>query len=291
MKIGFIGLGAMGAGIARNLLKAGHDVTAWNRSPGPIAAFVKDGGKAAETPTGAMTGDLVFSMLANDAALEAVGFAGPLLDAAAPGLVHVNMATISLPLAKKLAAAHAARGIGYVACPVLGRPDAAAAAKLQLIVAGNPKTVAKVRPVLAPLGIKLAVAGDKPEQANLFKIAANFMTMTSIETYGEAIALLRKGGADPKAFYELMSGMYYSGSIHTLYGKIITEGAYDPPGFKLRLGYKDAGLALEAAKMTETPLPLAGLVHNLFMQLMAAGLGDGDWSLIAKLAAERAGLK
>lgn len=291
MKIGFVGLGAMGAGIARNLIKGGHDVTAWNRSREAVEAIVRDGAKAAATPADAMKGELVFSMLANDAALEQVGFAGPLLASASAGLIHVNMATISLPLARKLAAAHAEAGVGYVACPVFGRPDAAAAAQLQLVVGGAPALVEKVRPVLEPLGRRLVVAGEKPEQANLFKITGNFMTAVSIETYGEAIALLRKGGVDVEAFYGLMSEMYYSGSIHKLYGRIIADGHYDPPGFRLRHGYKDAGLALESAKMFESPLPLGGLVHDHFLEAMAAGNGDKDWSLIADMAAKRAGLK
>lgn len=291
MKIGFIGLGAMGAGVAGNLIKSGHTVTVWNRSPGPVQALVNQGAQAAARIEDTLKGDIVFSMMANDAALEAVGFTGPLLDAAAPGLIHINMATISLPLARKLAEAHAAKGVGYIACPVFGRPDAAAAAQLILVVAGDPTLVEKVRPVLALLGQRITVAGEKPEAANLFKIAGNFMTAAAIETYGEAIALLRKGEADAEAFYEMMSSFYYSGSIHKLYGRIILDEKYDPAGFKLSLGYKDAGLALEAAKMLQAPLPVGSLVHDHFLAAMAGGDGDKDWALIADMAAKRAGLK
>lgn len=291
MKIGFIGLGAMGAGVARNLLKSGHEVTVWNRSPGPVDAIVKDGAKAAVGIEDTLKGDIVFSMMANDAALEAVGFTGALLDAAAPGLIHINMATISLPLARKLADVHAAKGVGYLACPVFGRPDAAAAANLILVVGGDPVLIEKVRPVLEPLGQRITVAGDKAEAANLFKITGNFMTAAAIEAYGEAIALLRKGGADAEAFYEMMSAFYYSGSIHKLYGRIILDEKYDPAGFKLSLGYKDAGLALEAAKLLQAPLPVGSLVHDNFLTAMANGDGDKDWALIAGMAAKRAGLK
>lgn len=291
MKIGFIGLGAMGTGVARNLLKSGHEVTVWNRSPGPVDAIVKDGAKAAVGIEDTLKGDIVFSMMANDAALEAVGFTGALLDAAAPGLIHINMATISLPLARKLADVHAAKGVGYLACPVFGRPDAAAAANLILVVGGDPALIEKARPVLAPLGQRITVAGDKAEAANLFKITGNFMTAAAIEAYGEAIALLRKGGADAEAFYEMMSAFYYSGSIHKLYGRIILDEKYDPAGFKLSLGYKDAGLALEAAKLLQAPLPVGSLVHDNFLTAMANGDGDKDWALIAGMAAKRAGLK
>lgn len=281
----------MGAGVARNLLKSGHEVTVWNRSPAPVQAIVKDGAKAAASIEDTLKGDIVFSMMANDAALEAVGFTGALLDAAAPGLIHINMATISLPLARKLAEVHAAKGVGYLACPVFGRPDAAAAANLILVVGGDPVLIEKARPVLAPLGQRITVAGDKAEAANLFKITGNFMTAAAIEAYGEAIALLRKGGADAEAFYEMMSSFYYSGSIHKLYGRIILDEKYDPAGFKLSLGYKDAGLALEAAKLLQAPLPVGSLVHDNFLTAMANGDGDKDWALIAGMAAKRAGLK
>lgn len=291
MKTGFIGLGAMGAGVARNLLKSGHEVTVWNRSPGPVDAIVKDGAKAADSIEDTLKGDIVFSMMANDAALEAVGFTGALLDAAAPGLIHINMATISLPLARRLSDVHAEKGVGYIACPVFGRPDAAAAANLILVVGGDPALIEKVRPVLAPLGQRITVAGEKPEAANLFKITGNFMTASAIEAYGEAIALLRKGGANAEAFYEMMSAFYYSGSIHKLYGRIILDEKYDPAGFKLSLGYKDAGLALEAAKLLQAPLPVGSLVHDNFLAAMANGDGDKDWALIADMAAKRAGLK
>lgn len=290
MKIGFIGLGAMGQGIARNLLKAGHELTVWNRSPGPAQALAAEGARVAAAPADALKGELLISMLANDAAIDAVGLNGPLLKVAAPGLIHINMSTISVETAEKIADAHAVAGVGYIACPVLGRPDAAATAQLFLIAGGDPVVLEKVRPVLAPLGRELVVAGDKPEHANLFKIATNFMTMTAIEAYGEAITLLRKGGVDPEIFYNAMSAMYYSGSIHKLYGRIVIDEAYDPAGFKLKHGYKDAGLALAAAKKLESPLPLASKVHDFYLEAMARGFSEKDWAMIAKLAAERAGL-
>lgn len=291
MKIGFIGLGAMGAGIARNILKAGHELTVWNRSQAPVNAIVQEGARAAADPAETLKGDMVFTMLANDVAYEELGFAGPILQKAAPGLIHVNMATIAPATGAKLAAAHAAAGIGYLASPVFGRPDAAAAAKLILVVGGQAGLIEKTRPVLNALGWKIAVAGDKPEAANLLKIAGNFMTAAAIEVYGEAFALLRKSGVDPEIFYETMSAQYYSGSIHKLFGRIILDGAFDPPGFKLRHGYKDIGLVLSAGKAVEAPLPVASLVHDLMMTEMADGKADIDWSVIADLAAKRAGLK
>lgn len=291
MKIGFIGLGAMGAGIAANILDQGHAVTVWNRSPGPVAALVAKGAIAAADPAQTLTGDAVFSMLANDAALAAIGFDGPLLNHAAKGLVHVNMATISTGFARALAEAHAARGIGYVAAPVFGRPDAAAAAKLTVVTAGAPEAVAKVAPVLEKLGTKYTVVGTEPVQANLFKITGNFMIAAAIEAMGEAAALLRKGGVDPAVFLDVMTNANFSAPVYKIYGKIISEQSYDKAGFKLSLGYKDAGLTMAAAKELETALPLASLVHDHFLEAMAAGWSEKDWASLALLAAQRAGIK
>jgi 3-hydroxyisobutyrate dehydrogenase-like beta-hydroxyacid dehydrogenase len=291
MKVGFIGLGAMGAGIAANILKAGHDVIAWNRSAAAVEALGRLGATAAAKADDALQADCLFSMLANDAAVHGLGLDGPLLDHAAKGLVHVNMATVSVAFARELTEAHKARGLGYVAAPVFGRPDAAAAGKLTVVAAGAPEAIARVEPILVKLGAKYAVVGSEPAQANLFKITGNFMIASAIETMGEAAALLRKGGVDPKVFFDVMTTANFSAPIYQIYGKIIADQAYDKAGFKLRLGYKDAGLTLAAAKEFETALPLASMVHDHLLEAMAAGWADKDWSSLALLAAQRAGLK
>ncbi|MDE2492283.1 MAG: NAD(P)-dependent oxidoreductase [Alphaproteobacteria bacterium] len=291
MKIGFIGLGNMGQAIAANMLRAGHRVTVWNRSPGPVSALVDQGAVAAKMPAETLLGDAVFSMLANDAAFAEVGLTGVILDKAAPGLVHVNMATISTALARRLAEAHAAHGVGYVAAPVFGRPDAAAAAKLIVVAAGADKDIARVRPVLEVIGRRVAVVGTAPEQANLFKIAGNFMLAAAIETLGEVIALVRKGGIDPAIFHEVLTSSLFAAPVYQGYGSLIVAEKYEPAGFKLRLGMKDAGLALAAGNELEVPLPLASLVHDHFIEAVAAGLGDKDWAALASLAAGKAGLR
>ncbi len=291
MKVGFIGLGAMGAGIAGNILSAGHQVVAWNRSPEPVKALAAKGATAAAKPEDALQADCLFSMLANDAALHEVGLDGSLLDKAGRGLVHVNMATVSVACAGQLHDAHLRRNLGYVAAPVFGRPDAAAAAKLTIVAAGAPADVARVQPILEKLGTKYAVIGDDPPHANLFKITGNFMIASAIEAMGEAAALLRKGGVDPKVFFDVMTTANFSAPIYQIYGKIIGDRQFDKAGFKLRLGYKDSGLTLAAAKELGAPLPLASMVHDHFMQAMAAGWGDKDWSSLALMAARKAGLK
>ena len=290
MKVGFIGLGAMGRAIASNIMKAGHQVTVWNRSPDAAEALARQGAIMAKSPADTLQGDCLVSMLANDAALHDVGLDGPLLDRAASGLVHANMATVSVALARELGAAHTARGLGYVASPVFGRPDAAAAAKLIVVAAGAANDIERVRPVLEAIGQRFAIVGDVPEKANLFKIAGNFMLAAAIETMGEAIALVRKGGVDPAIFIDVLTNSLFAAPAYKGYGALIVGQKYEPPGFKLRLGLKDAGLTLAAANDLQVPLPLANLVHEHFLEALASGLGDKDWAALASLTAGKAGL-
>jgi 3-hydroxyisobutyrate dehydrogenase-like beta-hydroxyacid dehydrogenase len=290
MKIGFIGLGQMGSGIAKNLMKAGHELVVWNRSSGPAIALARKGASIAQEPGGALQTDVLFSMLANDSAIEEVGLAGPLLSRAPSGLVHVNLATISVDLARKLTAAHATRRIGYVAAPVFGRPNVAAAGNLIVVAAGANADIAMVRPLLESIGRRMAVVGDAPEQANLFKIAGNFMLAGAIESLSEAFALVRKGGVDPHIFHDVLSTSLFSCPVYQGYGDAILHGRYEPAGFPVRLGMKDVRLALDAGRNLSAPLPLANLVHDHFIEAENVGLGDKDWSSIGTLLAKRAGL-
>jgi 3-hydroxyisobutyrate dehydrogenase-like beta-hydroxyacid dehydrogenase len=291
MKVGFIGLGAMGSGIAANIIAAGHQVVAWNRSPEPLHALVAKGATPAGAPVETLAADCLFTMLANDDAFRDLGLDGSLLDRAAHGLVHVNLATISVAFAHELHESHARRRLGYVASPVFGRPEVAAAGKLTVVAAGAAKDIDRVRPILEKIGARFAVVGDKPVQANLFKIAGNFMIASAIETLGEAVALLRKGGVDPATFVDVLTNGLFAAPVYQIYGKIIVERKFEPPGFKLNLGLKDAGLTLAAANALDAPLPLASVVHDHFVEARAAGWGDKDWSSLARFAAARAGLK
>ena len=290
MNVGFIGLGGMGRAIAGNILKSGHQLTVWNRSPDAATALAGQGAIVAKKPEDTLQGDCVISMLANDAALRDIGLDGPLLNHAAKGLVHANMATLSVAFARDLSIAHAAHGLGYVASPVFGRPDAAAAAKLIVVAAGAAKHIERMRPVLEAVGQRLAIVGDAPEKANLFKIAGNFMLASAIETLGEAIALVRKGGVDPAIFIDVLTNSLFAAPAYKGYGALIVGQTYEPPGFKLQLGLKDAGLTLAAANELQVPLPLASLIHEHFLEALAAGLGDKDWAALASLAATKAGL-
>ena len=290
MKVGFIGLGAMGSVMASNLLAAGHAVTVWNRSAAATEPLASLGARVASTPERAVLGEAVCSMLANDQAVRAVFLDGGLLDAMDPGTVHVNHATISVALAQELAEAHAARGIDYVAAPVFGRPDAAAAARLQIVAAGKPAAVDKVRPLLEAMGAKIWPMGEAPERANVVKIAGNFMLAAAIESMAEASALTRAHGVGAAEFLELMTSTLFAAPAYQGYGKLIAEQRYSPAGFAMPLGLKDVGLALSAGEARRAPLPFAGVLRDNFLDALAHGGEELDWSALALVAARRAGL-
>lgn len=291
MNIGFIGLGAMGKGIAGRLVAAGHEVTVWNRSRAAVDALVAEGARAAGSAAESARREVVHSMLADDAAVRAVLFDGGALDAMPQGSVHVNHATISLACAKDLAARHRERGVGYVAAPVFGRPDAAAAGKLHVLAAGKADDVARVRPLLDAIGQSVWPLGDAPERANVVKIAGNFMIASAIETMAEATALTRAHGIEAGDFLDVLTGTLFAAPVFKTYGSLIAAERYSPPGFGLRLGYKDAGLTLAAADAGHVPMPLAGVIRDGFLDAIANGDGDLDWSALAKVSARRAGLE
>jgi 3-hydroxyisobutyrate dehydrogenase-like beta-hydroxyacid dehydrogenase len=290
MKIGFIGLGQMGAALAGQLMRAGHQVTVWNRTPKAVEALAAEGASAARTPADAMQGDVLFSMLASDEAMRTVGLDAELLDKAAKGLIHVNMATISPDFARALAAAHDSRGLDYVAAPVFARPDAVAKGQAVIIVAGAHDAVIKVEPLLAAMGRRTVRVGEKPEMANLFKIAGNFMIMSAVETLGEAFALLKKGGVDPAQFLDTMTEGLFAAPVYKNYGKQILAEAYEPAGFYLRLGLKDANLVKDASENLAVPMPLLDLVRGHYEEAMRKGWSEKDWASIAALVAEKAGV-
>jgi len=289
MRVGFLGLGEMGRGMAANLIAAGHEVTVWNRSPGPAQALGSKGARVASSPADTVGGEIVISMLADDAAVLSI-FDDALLSRAAPGLLHANMATVSIEAVRTLAERHARHRIGYFAAPVFGRGDAAAAAKLNIIAGGKDAELARLRPLFDVMGQKTWPVGTDPVHANTVKIAGNLMIATAIELIGETTALCAKSGVDPKAFTEIMTNTIFACPVFKGYSALITDKNYEPAGFRLRLGLKDVTLALGAGSATETPLPLASLLRDQFLEAVARGDGDKDWSAIAAVAARKAGL-
>lgn len=290
MKVGFIGLGRMGAAMASNLVAAGHAVTVWNRSPEACEPLASLGAKVASTPDRAAQGEVLCSMLADDAAVRAVFFDGGLLDAMDPGTVHVNHSTISVALVKELAEKHEQRGIAYVAAPVFGRPDVAESAKLNIVVGGKSAAVEKVRPLLEAMSARVWPMGDQPERASVVKIAGNFMLASAIESMAEASALTRAHGVSAANFLDVMTSTLFASPAYQGYGKLIAEQRYTPAGFALSLGYKDVGLALAASDAERVPMPFAGVLRDALLEGLAGGGAEQDWAALAAVAARRAHL-
>jgi 3-hydroxyisobutyrate dehydrogenase-like beta-hydroxyacid dehydrogenase len=276
MEVGFIGLGRMGTAMARNLAKAGHRVRAWNRSPvagGPLPGGMELVGAPAE----AFLADAVFTMLSDDAAIRDVLLSSGVLPAARPGLVHVVASTISVGFADELSALHAQAGIGYVAAPVFGRPEAAETAQLEVLAAGAMGAVGKVRPLLDAIGKRTWVVGEDPKQANAVKIAGNAMIASAIETLAETAVLARGNGVAPQAFFDLMLGTLFDCPVYQSYAARIVNGEFEP-GFAMSLGLKDLRLAAAASRQS---LPVLDAVRGRITEAVEAGMGGKDWSGIA----------
>ena len=288
MDIGFIGLGEMGVAMVQNMLKAGHTVRVWNRSPQRAEPLAAAGARVVSSPAEAFSGDAVFSMLADDAALRAV-IDAQLLEHAPRGLIHVNMATISVALAEELAHAHALRGLHYVAAPVLGRPDVAAAGKLTIVAGGPAEAIDRVQPVFDAIGQKTWRIGSLPQQANVMKLAANFMIGSAVETLGEAASLVTAHGVTMQDFLDVITSGLFQGPVYQGYGKMIAERRYEPALFKARLGLKDVRLALAAADAVSTPMPVASVVRDSLIEAMAHGDGEKDFAVLGQVSARRAG--
>jgi len=276
MKIGFIGLGAMGSAIAKNLAAAGHEVRAWNRSGGEV-----EGATMLAAPAEAFQGDAVMTMLSDDAAIRSVILEPNLLAHASPGLVHVVSSTISVAFARELVAAHAKAGIGYVSAPVLGRPDVAAKAELNILAGGAPEAIAKMRPLFEVIGRRVWEMGSEPPTANAAKIACNMMITMAIEAMAEAVVLTEANGLARDRFFELILGTLFGARSYQVYSAKIADGDYQP-GFKATLGLKDLRLASEAAAEAGRGLPMLSAVYGRMRETVEAGLGDRDWSVMAQ---------
>ncbi|HEY4144890.1 NAD(P)-dependent oxidoreductase [Pinirhizobacter sp.] len=291
MDVGFIGLGNMGQAIVANLVKAGHTVRVWNRSPGPAQEAGRAGATVVSSAAAAFAGDAVFSMLADDDAVREAIVASGALAQASDGLVHINMATVSVALADEMARAHQAQGVAYLAAPVLGRPDVAAAGKLNILIGGNAKTLAHVQPLLDAIGQKTWHLGDVPSRANAVKLAVNFMLGAAIEATAEASALAGAHGLEPAAFIELITGTVFPGPVYEGYGDRIAKASYTPAAFSARLAHKDLRLALAAAGAAKVPMPLASVVHDALLETVAVGDGESDLAVLGRTALRRAGKK
>lgn len=290
--LGFVGVGTMGSPIAENMRAAGFALTVYNRTAGRADALVAKGARRAASPRACAQGsDAVITMVADDEALEAVAFgADGLMAGLPPGGLHVNMTTTSVAMTRRLAEAHAARGTRFVAAPVYGRPERAAERALYITAAGPPEALEACRPVLESTSRGIFVVGADPVQAAVVKIAVNFQLAAAIVTMSEAFALAGKAGVKPQDLLNVLDTVQFSLPVYKLYGQRICDEAFDPAGFKMRLGLKDVRLVLAAGDALNVPLPVASALRDRFLAGVARGIGELDWSAVSRLARADAGL-
>jgi len=291
MDVSLLGLGRMGAGIAKNLLRAGHRVTVYNRTRERANALRPDGALVAASLADACRNEIVFTMVADDAALEDFAFGdGGILASLPHAGVHASLSTISVALSDKLAAEHAKAGQGYLAAPVFGRPEAAEAGRLAVVAAGPDNLIQKCKPLFDAMGPQLFIAGDRPSMANVVKLSGNFLIATVLESLSETVAFARKSGVEAAALLDFLTAGLFNAPIYKNYGGLIVQGKHEPAGFLLPLGLKDVRLVLQAAEAASVPMPIASVLRDRFITAMARGNQDKDWSVIARVAAEDAGL-
>jgi 3-hydroxyisobutyrate dehydrogenase-like beta-hydroxyacid dehydrogenase len=278
MKSGFIGLGQMGAGMAARLRGAGHDLTVFNRTAQRMQPLIAMGATGAKNIAAVCDADVVFTMLADDKALDEVVL-GPdgMLAHLKPGAIHVSCSTVSVDLSARLCSEHEKRQQGYIAAPVFGRPDAAAAGKLFVVAAGKQNWIDKVQPLFDVMGQHTFVVSEFPEKANLVKLSGNFM-------------IVEKGGVDRHQFLDLLTSTLFNAPVYKNYGAMIADRNFEPAGFAAHLGQKDMRLALAAAEELKVPLPFAGVLRDRYLELAAHGGENLDWSAIGSLAAKNAAL-
>lgn len=286
MRVGVIGLGHMGSGIATSVIRAGFDVTVFNRTPGKAEPLVAKGAKQAVSPGEACNGDAVITMLADDHAVNEIvlGNRG-VLASLSKDTIHISSSTISVALAARLAENHARAGRRFIAAPVFGRPDVAAKGELFVIAAGAADAITTATPILDAIGQKTFVVSESPSAANLVKLSGNFLVATVIESLGEAMALVGKGGIDLRQYVEILTSTLFSAPVYKTYGSLVAERKFEPAGFAASLGHKDMRLALEAGEDLRVPLPIASLLRDRFLTLAAHGNDNLDWSAIGELAA------
>lgn len=290
MKVGFIGLGNMGVGMASTLIKAGHELTVYNRTAEKSRPLVQQGARLAHEIAEASHADVVITMLADDQAVESVTFSDSgILASLARGAVHVSCSTISLQLAERLTNAHASKGQVFISAPVFGRPEAAANAKLFVVVAGPSDAIQNCMPMFEALGQRTFNFGEKPGLANLVKLSGNFLIASVIESLGEAMALAGKGGLDQLQYLEFLTSTLFNAPVYKTYGAIIADKKFQPAGFVAPLGLKDVRLALAAGEQLRVPLPFASVVRDRLLTLIARHGEAIDWSAIAQISAEDSG--
>jgi 3-hydroxyisobutyrate dehydrogenase-like beta-hydroxyacid dehydrogenase len=290
MRVGFIGIGHMGRGMALSLIRAGHEISVYNRTRSAADALASEGAIVAADVADACTGDAVFTMLSNDEAVEAVVFgAGGVLETLRPGAIHISSSTISVDLSERLESEHGRAQQRYVSAPVLGRPDKAEEGELFVISAGEPSATRDAEPLFDAIGQRTISFGERASTANLVKLSANFLIATVFEALGEAIALVDCAGLDKQHYVDFLTSTLFGAPVYKTYGALVAADELPPVGFAAPLGFKDIRLALAAAEKLRVPMPFGSVLHERFVELLANGGESMDWSAVGRMARRDAG--
>ena len=278
-KIGFIGLGNMGINMAKNLISEGYHLQVYNRTLSKADELEQGSITKCKTPAEAANGvHAVITMLSEDEVLkETVSGKDGILEKLPKNSLHISMSTVAPETSKSLAKQHHDAGSQFIAAPVFGRPEAAAAKKLWICISGDQKSKEIAKPILECLGQGIFDFGEDVGGANVVKIAGNFMIMASLEIMAEAFTLAEKNGLDRLKVAEFFGSTLFNAPIYQNYGKLIANKQYEPVGFKAKLGYKDARLAFKLSQQSETPMPVATAIHNRLLTAVAKGWGETDW--------------
>ena len=290
--VAVIGLGNMGFPNAQNLMRAGFPLIVHNRTKTKGEPLVAEGAAWADSPaTAAERARIVITLVSDDRALDEVVFGERgLLAVLGDGAIHLAMSTIEPATARRLADAHGRRGARYVAAPVFGRPEVAGQGKLWVIAAGASDAVETCVPVLKALSRGISRVGEDPSRANLVKLAGNFLLLGMLEALGEVFALVEKANMDRLEVLETLNGALFASAIYQSNGERMCRGAFHPAGFQLALALKDARLVLRAAAELGVPMPLANLAHDHMLTGVARGQGHLDWTAVAEVLRDAAGL-
>ena len=291
-KIGFIGIGMMGLPMAHNLVKAGYDLSIYNRTPEKASSLIDLGVEAKNNPLDvAKSGGIVMSCVSDDRALTAVaGENGELAERLGTGGIHISMSTILPKTSARLAGQQSELGGYYVAAPVMGRPDSVLAKKQSYFMAGDESAKKRSRPLLETIGMKIFDFGSTPENANVAKLAANFLIASAIEAMAEAFTFVSKNHGDADKLLEAVGETLFACPIYQNYGRQILDKNYTKPLFQLPLGLKDIRLIAETATESNTPMRFARVLQDRFSAAMAHGLSSYDWTGIAAEVEAEAGL-
>jgi 3-hydroxyisobutyrate dehydrogenase-like beta-hydroxyacid dehydrogenase len=290
LRVGVIGIGHMGRGIAESLIRADHDVTVYNRTPSAAEPLAEQGATVAHSIRDACDGEAVFTMVSNDEALEAIVFGeGGVLQSLRRGATHISSSTISVDLSERLSDEHMRAGQRYLAAPVLGRPDKAAAGELFVVAAGERSALDLAKPLFDAIAQRTIDFGERASTANLVKLSANFLIATVFEALGEAIALVDRAGLDRQHYVDFLTSTLFGAPVYKTYGALVAAEELPPVGFAAPLGFKDIRLALAAAEKLRVPMPFASVLHDRFVELLADGGEAMDWSVVGRMARRDAG--